>query len=165
MRADWRIFLENMPIATMYSLNSCKGSRLEFIKENALLIGLAIGSGITLLWPMLSRGAAGVANISPTEAVMLMSRNKPLVLDVRDAAEFEAGHIQGAKHISLAELPNRLKEIEKFKEKPVLVHCQKGMRAKTACTILRAQQFTKLHQLQGGLTAWQEAKLPVVKSV
>lgn len=138
---------------------------MEFITENALLIGLAIGSGLTLLWPMLNREAAGVANISPTEAVMLMSRSKPLVLDVRDVAEFEAGHIQGAKHIPLAELPNRIKEIEKYKEKPVLVHCQRGMRSKTACTLLRAQQFTKLHQLQGGLMAWQESKLPVVKSV
>jgi rhodanese-related sulfurtransferase len=148
----------------MFTLNLSKGCTLEFIKENALLIGLAIGSGITLLWPMLNRGAAGVPNISPTEAVMLMSRSKPLVLDVRDKAEFDAGHIQGAKHVPLAELPNRIKELEKFKEKPVLVHCQKGMRAKTACTILRGQQFTKLHQLQGGLAAWQEAKLPVVKS-
>jgi rhodanese-related sulfurtransferase len=137
---------------------------LEFIKENALLIGLAVGSGIALLWPMLNRGASGIPNVSPTEAVMLMSRAKPLVLDVRDAAEFEAGHIQGAKHIPLAELSNRMKELEKYKDKPVLVHCQKGMRAKTACTLLRAQQFTKLHQLQGGLAAWQEAKLPVVKS-
>ncbi|OYZ08339.1 MAG: sulfurtransferase [Methylophilales bacterium 16-45-7] len=138
--------------------------QVEFIKENALLIGLAVGSGITLLWPLLSRGAAGVPNISPTEAVMMMSRSKPLILDVRDAAEFEAGHIQGAKHIPLAELAGRMKELEKFKEKPVVVHCQTGVRAKSACTLLRAQQFTQLHHLQGGLAAWQEAKMPIVKS-
>jgi rhodanese-related sulfurtransferase len=133
---------------------------LEFIKENILLVGLAAGSAIALIWPMINRGTAG---ISAAEAVMLMSRSKPLVLDVRDEAEFAAGHIQGAKHIPLAQLSDRLKEIEKFKDKPVLIHCQRGMRAKTACTILQAQQFTQLHQLQGGLDAWQEAKLPLVK--
>ena len=85
----------------------------EFIKQNVLLIGLAIGSGVTLLWPMLNRGASGVANITSTEAVLLMNRAKPLILDVRDEAEFAAGHIQGAKHIPVAELANRLKEIEK----------------------------------------------------
>ncbi len=136
----------------------------EFVKQNALLIGLAIGSGLALLWPMLNRGASGVSNVSATEAVLLMNRTKPLILDVRDQAEFSAGHIQGAKHIPVAELANRLKEIEKFKDKPVLVHCQKGMRAKTACSILQGQQFSQLHNLQGGLDTWVEAKLPLVKN-
>jgi rhodanese-related sulfurtransferase len=136
----------------------------EFVKENALLVGLAIGSGIALVWPMLNRGAGGVTNINSTEAVVLMNRSKPLILDVRDAAEFAAGHIQGAKHIPMAELATRIKEIEKYKDKPVLVHCQKGMRAKGACSILKAQQFSQLNNLQGGLDAWIEAKLPLVKS-
>ena len=136
----------------------------EFVKNNALLIGLALGSGVALLWPLLHRGASGVTNVSPTEAVLLMSRNKPLVLDVRDTAEFAAGHIQGAKHIPVAELAARIKELEKFKDKPVLVHCQKGMRAKGACSILKAQQFSQLHNLQGGLDTWIEAKLPLVKT-
>jgi rhodanese-related sulfurtransferase len=136
----------------------------EFVKENALLLGLAIGSGIALLWPMLGRSADGVTNISSAEAVMLMNRSKPLILDVRDEAEYAAGHIQGAKHIPVAELAARMKEIEKYKDKPVLVHCQKGMRAKGACSILKAQQFSQLHNLQGGLDAWIEAKLPLVKS-
>jgi rhodanese-related sulfurtransferase len=138
---------------------------LEFFKENVLLIGLALGSALALIWPMINRGASGVPSVSATEAVMLMSRSKPLILDVRDEAEFVAGHIQGAKHIPLAELADRIKELEKYKNKPVLVHCQRGMRAKTACTILQAQQFTQLQQLQGGLAAWQEAKLPLTKSV
>jgi rhodanese-related sulfurtransferase len=136
----------------------------EFVKENALLLGLAIGSGIALLWPMLGRSADGVTNISSAEAVMLMNRSKPLILDVRDEVEYAAGHIQGAKHIPVAELAARMKEIEKYKDKPVLVHCQKGMRAKCACSILKAQQFSQLHNLQGGLDAWIEAKLPLVKS-
>ena len=136
----------------------------EFVKENAIYVGLAIGSAIALLWPLLNRGASGVANVSATEAVMLMSRSKPLILDVRDATEFAAGHVQGAKNIPLAELASRVKEIEKFKDKPVLVHCQRGLRAKSACSILRAQQFSQLHNLQGGLDTWVEAKLPLIKA-
>ena len=135
----------------------------EFVKQNAIFIGLAIGSGLALLWPLLNRGASGVANLAATEAVMLMSRSKPLILDVRDATEFATGHIQGAKNIPLAELAGRIKEIEKFKDKPVLVHCQKGMRAKGACSILKAQQFSQLNNLQGGLDAWVEAKMPLIK--
>lgn len=136
---------------------------MDFFKQNVIYIGLAIGSGIGLLWPLLNRGASGVANITSTEAVMMMNRLKPLILDVRDADEFAAGHIQGAKHIPLKELAGRIKEIEKFKAKPVLVHCQKGARARSACNILREQEFTKLHNLQGGLDSWIEAKMPLVK--
>lgn len=135
----------------------------EFVKENAIYVGLAVGSAIALLWPLLNRGASGVVNVSATEAVMLMSRSKPLILDVRDATEFATGHIQGAKNIPMAELAGRIKEIEKFKDKPVLVHCQRGMSAKGACRILRAQQFSQLNNLQGGLDTWVEAKLPLIK--
>lgn len=136
----------------------------EFVKHNALLIGLAVGSGVALLWPMFNRGASGVTNLSAAEAVLVLNRGKPLILDVRDAAEFASGHIQGAKNIPVRELANRLKEIEKFKDKPVLVYCQRGTRASTACKILKAQQFSQLNNLQGGLNAWVEAKLPLVKS-
>ncbi len=136
----------------------------EFVKDNVLFVGLAIGSGIGLLLPFLSRGASGVPNLSAPEAVLMLNRGKPLILDVRDEAEFAAGHIQGAKHIPVADLASRLKEIEKFKDKPVLVHCQKGMRARKACAILKAQQFSQLNNLEGGLDAWVEAKLPLVKT-
>ena len=136
---------------------------MEFITDNVLLIGLALGSGVMLLWPLLNRGAGGVANVSPNEAVLLMNRSNAIVLDVRDDAEFAAGHITDAKHIPLAKLAERIKELEKFKDKPILVHCQGGVRSTKACDILRKNEFTKLHNLQGGLNAWVAAKLPVVK--
>lgn len=136
---------------------------MEFITDNVLLIGLALGSGAMLLWPLLSRGAGGVANVSPNEAVLLMNRSNAIVLDVRDDAEFAAGHITDAKHIPLAKLAVRIKDLEKFKGKPILVHCQGGVRSSKACDILRKNEFTKLHNLQGGLNAWVAAKLPVVK--
>lgn len=136
---------------------------MEFITENILLIALAAGSGLALLLPILNKGSSGAPAISATEAVMLMSRSKAIVLDVRDEAEYQEGHIQGAKNIPVTALAERLDELSKHKEKPVLVHCQKGMRAKTACKILAAQEFSQLRQLNGGFEAWQEAKLPIIK--
>ena len=136
----------------------------EFLKDNVLYIGLAIGSGIGLLLPVLNRSASGVINLSAPEAVLMLNRGKPLILDVRDETEFAAGHIQGAKHIPVADLNARIKEIERYKDKPVLVHCQKGLRARKACAILKAQQFSQLNNLEGGLDAWVEAKLPLVKT-
>ncbi|MDP8567356.1 rhodanese-like domain-containing protein [Methylophilus aquaticus] len=136
---------------------------MDFLKQNILLIGLALGSGITLLWPMLARAGAGSVLISVTEAVMLMSRNQPLILDVREPDEFAQGHLQGARNIPLAQLNARLGELQKFRDKPVLVVCQSGSRAKAACTLLKAEHFTALHQLQGGIQAWVSANMPLIK--
>ena len=136
---------------------------VEFFKENVLLIGLALGAFVTLLWPMLNRSAAGAKLVSVTEAVMLMNRQKTVILDVRDSTEFALGHIAGARTIPLAELSGREAELQTFKDKPVLVMCQSGVRAKTACTILKSQDFSQLHQLNGGLNAWVEGKMPVSK--
>lgn len=135
---------------------------MEFIKSNILLIGLVLGSGFMLLLPLLKKGAGGVPNLSPAESVTLINRSNALVLDVRDAAEFASGHIADAIHIPLADLTTRLGELKKYQNKTILVNCQRGMRSAKACDILRHAEFSQVHNLQGGLTAWLEAKLPVV---
>ncbi len=135
---------------------------MEFIQSNILLIGLALGSGVMLLLPMLKGGAGGVPSLSPSEAVTLINRSHAIVIDVRDDAEFASGHIADAKHIPLSSLPERLNELKKYKDKTVLVNCQRGMRSAKACDILRKAEFTQLHNLQGGLEAWTAAKLPLV---
>ena len=138
---------------------------MEFFNQNVLLVSLAIGSGAMLLWPMLSRSSGGgAANLTPNEAVLLMNRANVLILDVRDTAEFASGYINGAKNIPVAELESRLKEIQKYKDKPVIVNCQSGMRSSKACAALRKLEFTQLHNLQGGVNAWTLAKLPLVKA-
>lgn len=136
---------------------------MEFFKQNVLLIGLAIGSGVALLLPMLGRSTAGMTVLSVTESVMLMSRKSSLVLDVREAEEFAQGHLQGARHIPLSQLAARSKELEKFKDKPVLLVCQRGSRANQAAKLLKAQNFSALNVLKGGMSAWLEANMPISK--
>ena len=136
---------------------------MEFIIDNAIYIGLALGSALVLLWPMLTNTGGGVPSISPSEAVLVMNRTKLLVLDVRDEAEFAGGHIKGAKHIPVASLEERIKELAKQKSKPILVVCKRGMRANAACRVLATHEFEQVSSLQGGLDKWIEAKMPLVK--
>ena len=136
---------------------------MKFLTDNIFLIALAATSGLMLVWPMLKRSADGVANLSPGEAVLLINRANAIVLDVRDDAEFAAGHITDAKHIPLAQLDTRIKEIMRYKDKAVLVNCQGGVRSAKACDVLRKHAFSKIYNLQGGLNAWEQAKLPVIK--
>jgi rhodanese-related sulfurtransferase len=137
---------------------------VEFFKENVLLIGLALGSGIMLLLPSFKKSAGGAQSLGTTEAINLINRNHALVLDVRNDAEFAGGHIVDAKHIPLDKLAERLTELNKYKDKPILVNCQRGARSAKACEILRKAEFTQVNNLQGGLDAWLAAKLPVVKA-
>jgi rhodanese-related sulfurtransferase len=102
--------------------------------------------------------------LTAAEAVTLINRSNALVLDVRDEPEFASGHIAEATHIPVESLAERLNELKKYKNKAILVNCQRGVRSAKACEILRKAEFTQVHNLQGGLNAWQEAKLPVVKN-
>lgn len=101
--------------------------------------------------------------LSVTEAVVLMNRKSALVLDVREADEFAQGHLQGARNIPLSQLDVRSKELEKFRDKPVLIVCQRGSRASKASRLLKAQNFSALNVLKGGMQAWQEANMPTGK--
>ena len=135
---------------------------MEFFQNNVLLIGLAFGSGVMLLMPLFKKGAGGVPNLSNAEAVTLINRQHALVLDVRDTAEFATGHLADAKNIPVGELEGRLAELKKYQNKPVLVHCQRGVRGAKACNILRAAEFKEIYHLKDGLDGWVEAKLPLV---
>ncbi len=136
----------------------------EFLANNIMLVALFLASGFLLIWPELSRfSGAGGAQVGTLEATRLMNQGVSLVLDVRDAKEYSAGHLPRARHIPLAELAGRLGEITKFKEKPVIVTDRTGARSGAACRLLRKSGFTNVYQLKGGLAAWQQASLPVEK--
>lgn len=135
---------------------------MDFIKNNIMLITVALVSGAMLLWPHLRRSTGGPW-VNTLEATQLINREDALVLDVRDPAEFGAGHILGAKNIPVADIESRLREIEKLKAKSVIVLCNEGGRATKAAAALRAHGFEKVVNLAGGFPAWQQAGLPVVK--
>lgn len=134
---------------------------MEFIQQNMVWVGLALVSGMMLLWPMLTGG--GKDELSPAAATMMMNREDAVVLDVRDANEWSAGHIQGAKHIALAQLEKHLSEIEKLKTTPVIVCCANGMRSGAAVSALKKAGFEKVFMLNGGIVAWKEGNLPLTK--
>jgi len=132
---------------------------LEFVQNNLMYVILAVASGGMLLWQML--GSSGGDRISPLQATLLLNRDDALMIDVREASEWSAGHIPNARHIALGQLEKQIHEIEKYKTRPVIVSCQTGNRASTACTKLKKRGFEKVFNLAGGVAAWSEAGLPM----
>ena len=142
-------------------------SFLTFLQKNPwhmMLFGTAVVTGGMLIWPLVNRLlGAGAPQVGPTEAVQLINRRDALVLDVRDKAEFAAGHIPNARNIPLLELDGRLREIEKFKARPIVISCQSGARSAGVCGLLRKNGFGEVFSLRGGIGGWVEASLPVEK--
>lgn len=133
---------------------------MKFIQDNLFLIAVAFVSGAMLVWPMVRRGAGG-ANVNTLQATMMINKEDALILDVREPAEFNAGHILNARNIPLGELEKRAGELAKWKEKPIVVACASGNRSSSALGVLKKQGFTRAVNLAGGFAAWQQAGLPV----
>ncbi|MBI2313127.1 MAG: rhodanese-like domain-containing protein [Betaproteobacteria bacterium] len=114
-----------------------------------------------LIWPLIARRFGDVTEVDTVGAVQLINRRDAVVLDVREQHEYAAGHIPGSKHIPLGALPNRLREVEKHKDRPVLVICRSGNRSTGACGLLKKHGFGEVRALKGGIQAWEQANLPV----
>ena len=135
----------------------------EFLINNLALVALFLASGALLVWPELSAFTGGADSVGTLEATRLMNQPGALVLDVREPAEFAAGHLPHARHIPLGQLAGRVEEIAKFKDKPVIVTCRSGARSGSACRTLKKAGFSKVYNLKGGVPAWEQASLPVEK--
>ena len=134
---------------------------MDFINQNILLIAVVVVSGLGLLWPLVMGGAKN--EVSPAQATLLINREDAHVIDVREVDEFAAGHLPEARNVPLAKLADRISEIEKFKDKPVIVCCASGMRSAKACGELAKLGFAKVHSLAGGVDAWVGAGYPIKK--
>ena len=135
---------------------------MNFIQQNLLLIAVAFASGAMLLWPYVRRLGGG-PSVNAAQATQLINREDALVVDVRDAAEYSAGHILGAKNMPLAKIDGGAEIAAKRKDKPVIVYCDTGKRSAKAVAALKAQGYARVSSLAGGLAAWQQAGLPVEK--
>ncbi len=135
---------------------------MKFILDNWMLISIALASGAMLMWPVM-QGAA-TAGLTPSAAVLLINREKAVVVDVCEANEFAAGHVVGSKNIPLSDLESKLTAAVKNKATPLILVCQSGARSGRAVAIAKKLGYEKAQSLGGGLTAWKGASLPLEKS-
>jgi rhodanese-related sulfurtransferase len=139
-------------------------SFIQYLQKgyNPLLALTALVAGGMLLWPLVRRTTGGPW-VNTTRAIELINRQDALVLDVRDAGDYGAGHILGAKHLPLARIDEGAGDLAKKKERPLIVYDDGGERSAKAAAALKRQGFTQVACLSGGLDAWRQAGLPVEK--
>jgi rhodanese-related sulfurtransferase len=136
---------------------------VNFLIENWYLFAAALVSGSLLVWPIVTQGASGGIKVSAADAVHLINREKAVLIDISEPAEYAAGHAMGARSVPLASLENS-RDLPKNKTLPVVVVCPNGSRALRAVALLKKQGFENARALAGGLGAWRAANLPVEKT-
>lgn len=125
---------------------------------------MVVVSGGMLLFPLFTRGLrAGFAEVEPTGAVMLINRSDAVVIDVRSDKDYADGHITGARNIPEAKFDERMRELEKFKTKPLIIACDSGRRSAALVGQLRKNGYAEAVALRGGIAAWRQAGMPLEK--
>lgn len=135
---------------------------MKFFIDNWMLIALAVVSGALLLGPVI-QGAVNTG-LSANDAVQLINREKAVVVDVCEPAEYAASHIVGSKNIPLGDLQAKLAGAVKNKSLPLILVCQSGARSARAVATAKTLGFEQAQSLGGGLAAWKSANLPVEKA-
>lgn len=126
-----------------------------FVALGVILFLLAAGP--------ISQRMYGIKNANAAQTVQLLNRENGVVVDVCEPKEFTAGHVPSAINLPLSSLKDRLRDLDKHKNKPVIVSCRSGNRSLKGAVILRKHGFTTVYNLAGGLQAWERDNLPVEK--
>lgn len=132
-----------------------------FLAQQALLAGAFV---VLVVLYFVTEARRGGLAVTPQHLVNLTNRENALVVDLRDGADYRAGHIAGAIHLPLKDVASRLSDLQGRENQPVVLVCKHGQAAGGAGKILRAHGFQQVFRLGGGMHEWENARLPLVKS-
>jgi rhodanese-related sulfurtransferase len=136
---------------------------LAFAQLQAVPLAALVALTVAIIVTEVMRRLTGYKRLSPSELTALVNREDALVLDVSPTAEFEKGHIAGARGVPLGQLDPEHKLIAKAKDRPIVLVCRTGQASAQAAAKLVKAGFTRVHWLEGGLPAWQQVELPLVR--
>ena len=135
----------------------------EFVSNHLFLVSLFVALLVMLLWNLFGASLTGVEEVDAVDATLLINKEGGVVVDVRGAEEFAAGHIINALNLPLADMEARRAELDKYKDKPVIAVCGSGAVSARAVRDLRGAGFGRALVLRGGIAAWQGANLPLTR--
>ena len=133
----------------------------HFVINNWYLFLALVVIVYLLLAEPLRRLMYGIQSLPPGQAVQLINHHAAIIVDVRDPQEFQTGHIRKALNLPLSDFSKRVSELEKYKDKSIVLYCGTGQRSARAATFLRKHGFGSVHNLAGGLGRWRTENLPV----
>lgn len=117
---------------------------------------------LSALLSFFSTGADDIVDITP-ETLLSTPDTQRLILDVRSQSEYDQGHVPGAILVPHSKIELHLAGLESFKDKPVVVYCESGIRARKAMSVLKDAGFTQLQHLEGDMKSWRKEDRPIAR--
>ena len=133
--------------------------RIQFATDHYILVAIFFILLVLLLINEIRRGGQSLSN---GQLTALVNADKALVIDIRPAKEYSAGHIVGAVNIPQDKLANRMAELDKHKEKTLIVVDAMGQQSGSICRDLLKAGYNAA-KLSGGVSSWKADNLPLVK--
>ena len=127
-----------------------------------LSLGLA-GLTVALVFNEVSALFRGYKGLQPAGLTALVNRDNALVVDLRPSADFEKGHVPGARNVQMSQFDPENKQLAAARALPVVLVCKAGQASGDAAKRLRKAGFEHVYVLEGGIGAWQQAGLPLAK--
>ena len=134
---------------------------MVFLAMHWFLVSLAIV--LVGLIAVYESRRAGEGGMKPQALVTLMNDDKVAVLDVRGRDLYKKGHILNAKHFPHSTLQQQIKQLDKFKDRMIVLVDADGVQIKKSLLVLKKASIDEVKFLTGGMRAWREASLPVHK--
>jgi rhodanese-related sulfurtransferase len=135
----------------------------DFLGRNPILSLALAGLTLAIAWTEAARLMRGFKALRPAQLTGLLNRENALLVDLSPASDFEKGHIAGARNIAPGQFDPESKELAKVRELPVVVACRNGQASLAAARRLKKAGFANVYWLDGGVAAWQQADLPLVR--
>jgi rhodanese-related sulfurtransferase len=131
----------------------------EFLTQQWILAA-ALSSVVIMLFMHETRKSG--PSLSPQKAINMVNAEQGVFLDLRDAADYKQGHIVDAVHIPSGKLAERMAELEKYRNKPIILVCKMGQQASAAGKQLKGNNFEQVYKMTGGMMEWSNLQLPTV---
>ena len=129
-----------------------------------MLTAAWVGIFLAIIFVSIRIKLSPIKQLSPQEMTLLVNKQEGVIVDIRPEKEFKASHIVDAKHVTAEKInKNDTASLEKFKARPIIVVCTAGISASKPAEQLVKAGFNQVNILKGGMNAWNNAGLPVVK--
>jgi len=132
---------------------------LEFVAQQWILFAALL---VLVVLLVMHEARKSGPSLSPQQAINLVNTEGGVFLDLRDASDFKKGHIVNAVNIQSAKLPERMAELDKYKDKPIILVCKLGQQSGVAGKQLKAANYSRVYKMSGGMMEWSNLQLPTV---
>jgi rhodanese-related sulfurtransferase len=134
---------------------------IEFVGNHPLLAGGFVAVLGLLIYTEVMRKLQGLKELSPAQAVPWINDPDAVVVDISSVADFNKGHIVDARNIQASRLTDPDAEIQKLKDKKLLLVCKSGQSAVPAAVSLVKMGAKDVAVLKGGMSQWHSDQFPV----